>query len=76
MDKSYVLGDVVQAWVETVLPGQPVMAERAVALAVSSYEAGDPIGAVCEQVSEVVECWMHHPATQESGSHALVRLAS
>ncbi len=76
MDRSYVLEGVVRAWVEMVLPGQTALADRAVALAINSYEDSDSIQVACRQVSEVVECWLHHPATQGSEGRALVHLAS
>lgn len=76
MDKSYVLAEVVREWVEMVLPGETALADRAVALAINSYETGDSIQVACRQVSGVVECWAHHPATQGSEGSALVRLAS
>ncbi len=76
MDRSHVLEGVVRAWMETVLPGQVVLADRAVELAANSYVETDSIQAACQQVSEVVDSWVLHPATQGSGDHALVRLAS
>jgi len=66
----------VRAWMEMALPGQTALADRAVALAVKSYEAGASIQAACRQVGETVDCWAHHPATQKSEGRELVRLAS
>lgn len=76
MAKSYALEDVVRAWVEMVSPGQIALADRAVALAIGSYEAGTSVRAACRQVSKFVDCWAQHPAREKVEGYALVRLAS
>lgn len=76
LEKSYVLEEVVRAWVNMVLPGQTALVGRAAALAIDSYEADASVQAACRQVSELVDCWVEHPATQNFEGRALVRLAS
>jgi hypothetical protein len=56
----------VRDWTRQQCPDDPRVADRAAALALSSYAGGASVAEACEQVRAFVASWAHHPAHLEA----------
>ncbi len=63
MSAELVLAEQVQSWVERVAPGERMLAEAAVAKALTSYAAGASVSEACREARRLVECCLRHPSS-------------
>jgi hypothetical protein len=70
------LGDVVRAWVEIELPGDPGIADRAAARARIVYRDGASVTEACHEAMELVGSWVRHPSHRREERNGMVALAS
>lgn len=68
---NVVLEHVVRSWVGEDVPGEPVIAEQAVAVARAACDSGGSIEAAHRQVSEFLNYRRAHPTNQSPDSHML-----
>ncbi len=76
MDVEFALAGSVWDWTRQHCPDDPHVAERAVAIAMSSYAGGASVAEACEQARAFVASWVHHPARVEAAHKEQRRLAS
>lgn len=76
MDMELALAGSVWDWTRHQYPAEPRVAERAVAMALSSYAGGASVAEACESARAFVASWAHHPAQREAWQGDQLRLAS
>jgi len=69
------LVEVVRAWVNQEVPGEPATADRAVAVAVAAYARGASVTEACQETRAFLGSWARHPA-HWNGDRCGGRLAS
>ena len=62
MTNRTALGDAVRAWAEEQLPGRAGVADRAVWVALSAYEAGASVSEASRRARRYIDCFLGHPA--------------
>jgi len=76
MSAELVLAEQVQWWVERVAPGRRLLAEAAVAEALTSFAAGASVSEACEEARRLVESRLRHPSSEPASGRRSLAAAS
>lgn len=76
MGNGQILAEVVRAWVDAELPGEPVAASRAAWVAEAAYHGGATISDACAEARSFVGSWVRHPSHAKAARDVVVALAS
>lgn len=62
METEAVIADTVRRWVKAEIPGDRLLADRAVACALNSYAGGASAAEAIEEARTFVQGWVRHPS--------------
>jgi hypothetical protein len=71
-----VLAEQVQSWVERVAPGERLLADAAIARALTSYAAGASVSEAYQEARRLVECRLRHPSSPPASVQKSLAAAS
>jgi hypothetical protein len=71
-----ILTEQVRCWVERVAPGESLLADAAVAKALTSYAAGASVSEACREARRLVESRLRHPSSTPVSSHRILAAAT
>jgi len=69
------LAELMRVWADKELPDEPFVAERAAAVARTSYSRGESLSEACRQARCYVKSWTRHPSYRRA-VRDVARLAS
>jgi hypothetical protein len=59
----------VRCWVDQVAPGERLLADAAVAKALTSYVGGASVSESCQEARRLVGCRRRHPSSPSTSAH-------
>jgi hypothetical protein len=69
------MADMVRGWAEEVMPGESMVADHAVAIALRCYEGGSSVAEACEAAKRFVGSCSRHPSQRTSVRNDLRRVS-